>query len=123
MDIWIFMKNEIEECKQALVEEPSFQKEEANEELWYTLIQKLNEISFSLIYKDDQTFYDGINGSGKNLSITDAWNILRRNPSVNRLLLMYQEHSIELPDDQTIYERLNDFIRYVADSLKIPYQV
>lgn len=123
MDIWSFMEREIKDYREALTEDSSFHQDEADEELYHSLVRKLNGESFTLRKKADQQPYNGINGNGENVPLNAIWDIVRRTPYLEQLTLIYLDKSIDVPRESKDYERFGDFVRYVIKTLKIPYQV
>lgn len=121
MDIWSSMEREVKDYKEALSEDSSFYQDEADEELWLSLVRKLNGESFTLLKKSDNTPYKGMNGDGENVSFQTIWEIVRRTPYLERLVLVYKDRTLELPSELSDYERFGDFVRYVARGLNIPY--
>lgn len=123
MDIWSFMEREIKDYREALTEDSSFHQDEADEELYHSLVRKLNGERFTLRKKADQQPYNGINGNGENVPLNAIWDIVRRTPYLEQLTLIYLDKSIDVPTESKDYERFGDFVRYVIKTLKIPYQV
>jgi hypothetical protein len=123
MDIWSFMQREIKDYREALSEDSSFHQEEADQELYLSMVRKLNEQSFTLLKKSDQHPYKGINGNGENVPLNTIWDIVRRTPYLEQMTLHYLDKTMELPTQSKDYERFGDFVRYVANELQIPYRV
>lgn len=122
MDIRSYMERQIKDYREAVQDDSTFSQGEADDELYLLFVRKLNQEKFSLLNAEKQP-YRGISGNGENVNLTTIWNIVRKSPHPEWLTLVYQDKFIPLTNNLKDYERNGDFVRFVARSLNIPYQL
>lgn len=123
MDIWSYMEREVESYRESLREDSSFHQDEADAELWLTLIRRLNDEPFTLFHKRDRIPYDGVNGRGENVSLNEMWQIVRRTSNLEKYMLSYKGKDVEFKNSNVFYQRFGDFAVFVCKELNIPYKV
>lgn len=116
------MKKLVSDHREAVEDHEDYSQGEADEDLCQMLTQRLNKESFSI--KDQKGIpYGGNGGKGDNASLQEIWKIVRDDCFSEQKWIVWDHEEIPCPSNEKDYERFSDFVRYIAQGYKIPYQL
>lgn len=116
------MNKLVSNYREAVADDDSYSQGEADEELSNLLDQHLLKESFSLVDLYHVP-YGGTGGKGDHATLQSLWMMVKNDLFSEQKWIVWDEVSIPCPSDEQDYDRFGDFVRYIARSYGISYQL